>query len=220
MPALDTRPLVVRTMPLSRLQNRLLESALLYDFVQRAAGIQALRTRLSSILEQFDPGTLLDVGAGTGSFFDVVPPHVRYTPLDLDPQKLERLHRKHGIRNGIVADGSALPFPPDSFDYTLCTNVSHHLSDPEFESLVDGLARVSRKDVVFLDAVRDGGLIGSLLWTVDRGSHPRRGGDIVSALDARLVRRSVDRFTVRHTYVLYLGSPRRTGQQAHGIAKG
>jgi SAM-dependent methyltransferase len=206
-------------MALSRLQDRLLESTLLYDVVQRTAGIEALRTRLSPILERFEPGTLLDVGAGTGAFFDVVPPHVRYTPLDLDPQKLERLYRKHGIRDGIVADASALPLAADSFDYTLCTNVAHHLSDCDFGSLIDGLARVTRRDVAFLDAVRDGGLTGSLLWKLDRGSHPRRSDDLVSALDARLVRRSVERFTVRHTYVLYVGSPGRNWQSAAGIAR-
>jgi SAM-dependent methyltransferase len=207
-------------MTLSRLQERLLGSTLLYDAIQRTAGIQALRARLSPILEQLDPGTLLDVGAGTGAFVEVMPPHIRYTPLDLDPRKLERLSRKHGIRNGIVADASALPFSRGSFDYTLCTNVSHHLSDVDFGSLVEGLARVARKEVVFLDAVRDGGLTGSLLWTLDRGSHPRRSDDLVSALDGRLVRRSVERFTVRHTYLLYIGSPRASRQSVDAGASG
>jgi hypothetical protein len=47
----------------------------LYDAVQRAAGMERLRRRLSPILGRLGSGTLLDVGAGTGSLYELLPPH-------------------------------------------------------------------------------------------------------------------------------------------------
>jgi SAM-dependent methyltransferase len=188
------------------LVERVLGSPALYDAVQRAAGLEKLRRRLCPILRQLDSGTLLDVGAGTGSFYGLVPPHVKYVPLDVDSRKLDRLREKHQDIVGVVASATALPFDDASFDYTLCTNVAHHLSDADLDRLVAELARVTRRQLVFVDPLRVNGLASRVLWSIDRGSYPRSYEALVANLTSRFASQQLETFAVVHTYVLFVGS--------------
>jgi ubiquinone/menaquinone biosynthesis C-methylase UbiE len=192
---------------LTSIVERLLASPALYDAVQRAAGLEKLRRRLSPILRQLDPGTLLDVGAGTGSFYGLVPPHVKYVPLDVDRKKLDRLHEKHRDVVGIIASATALPFDDASFDYTLCTNVAHHLSDADLDLLVAELARVTRRQLVFVDPLRVNSLASRVLWSIDRGSYPRSYQGLAAKLTSRFASQQLETFTVLHTYVVFVGGP-------------
>jgi SAM-dependent methyltransferase len=195
------------------LSERILGNAVLYDGIQRVAGVEKLRQRLSPVLDRLDPGTLLDVGAGTGAFYDLVPHHVRYVPLDADRRKLDRLREKHGNVNGVVASATDLPFDDSSLDYTLCTNVSHHLSDRELDLLIAELARVTRQQLVFLDALRTPRLASRLLWRIDRGSQPRSYEQLVGVLSSRFASRRLEILTYLHTYVLFVGAPLDSSDQ-------
>jgi SAM-dependent methyltransferase len=191
----------------SSFSERILGNAVLYDTVQRAAGLERLRRRLSPILGELGPGTLLDVGAGTGAFYGLLPPHVKYVPLDTDERKLDRLREKHGEIGGVVASATALPFDEASFDYTLCTNVSHHLSDADLRLVIAELARVTRQQLVFLDALRIHRFASRLLWKIDRGSQPRSFEELVAVLTTRFADQSLETFTSLHTYLLFIGTP-------------
>jgi ubiquinone/menaquinone biosynthesis C-methylase UbiE len=190
-----------------RLSERILDSPSLYDAVQRVAGIERLRRQLSPVLGALGPGMLLDVGAGTGAFSDLLQTHVRYVPLDLDARKLERLAAMHAGVKGVVGSATALPFDDGSFDYTLCTNVSHHLEDSDFKLMVGELARVTRRQVVFVDALRTSRLTSRVLWSIDRGAHPRAYDELVDVLRMRFWAQSVETFTLRHSYLLFVGAP-------------
>ena len=197
--------------------ERILGNPVLYDLVQRAAGIRRLQRRLSPILGQLEPGTLLDVGAGTGAFRTLLPPHVRYIPVDVDERKLDRLQAKHGGADGVVASATALPFEDSSVDYTLCTNVSHHLSDPELHLAVAELARVTRQELVFVDPLRVPRLASRALWSIDRGSHPRSYDELVDVLAARFDARRLETLTYLHTYLLFVGKPVPAGDRASPV---
>jgi SAM-dependent methyltransferase len=187
------------------LSERIVGNAVLYDAVQRAAGLERLRRRLSPILGRLGPGTLLDVGAGTGSFYGLLPPHVRYVPLDVDRRKLERLRDSHKVLGGVVASATALPFDDDSFDYSLCTNVAHHLSDADLELMVGELGRVTRQQLVFVDALRTNRLASRILWSIDRGAHPRSHEQLVESLSSGFAPKHVEAFTILHRYLLFVG---------------
>jgi ubiquinone/menaquinone biosynthesis C-methylase UbiE len=187
--------------------ERVLGNPVLYDAVQRAAGIGKLQDRLGPILGRLEPGTLVDVGAGTGAFRSLLPPEVRYVPVDVDGRKLERLRAKYKTADGIVASATALPFGDSSVEYTLCTNVFHHLSDPELHRAVGELARVTRKDLILVDPLRVPRLTSRALWTIDRGSYSRSYQQLVDALAARFDGRRLETFSFLHTYLLFVGSP-------------
>jgi SAM-dependent methyltransferase len=186
--------------------ERILGSARLYEAVQRAAGLEKLRLRLSPVLGGLGPGRLLDVGAGTGSFYGLLPPHVQYTPLDVDRRKLDRLLDKHPDLDGVAASATALPFDDDSFDYTLCTNVAHHLSDADLELMIAELERVTRRQLVFVDPLRVNRLASRALWRIDRGSYPRSYDELLGRLTSRFGTEQAEAFTVHHTYLVFVGN--------------
>jgi ubiquinone/menaquinone biosynthesis C-methylase UbiE len=162
---------------------------------------------VAPILGRLGPGTLLDVGAGTGSFYELLPAHVDYVPLDVDRRKLDRLGEKLAGVDGVLASATELPFGDQSFDYTLCTNVAHHLSDRDFGAMVDELARVTRRQLVLIDPLRTDRLASKLLWRIDRGSHPRSYDEIVERLTPRFAHQHVEALTLLHRYILFVGTP-------------
>jgi ubiquinone/menaquinone biosynthesis C-methylase UbiE len=136
-----------------------------------------------------------------------VSPQVKYVPLDVDPRKLQRLSAKHDGLEGVVGTATALPFEDRSFDYTLCTNVAHHLSDADLELMVSELGRVTSRQLVFVDPLRARRFASRLLWRIDRGSHPRSFDELVEVLSARFRSNQAEAFTVLHRYVLFIGTP-------------
>jgi ubiquinone/menaquinone biosynthesis C-methylase UbiE len=195
----------------SAISERVLGNATLYDAVQRAAGLERVRRRLAPVLSALGPGRLLDVGAGTGAFYDLLPSHVQYVPLDTDPRKLERLAEKHEGVKGIVGSATSLPFDDASFDYSMCTSVAHHLTDEELDRMLDELARITRTGLVFLDPLRTTRVASKTLWRIDRGSYPRTYEELVEKLSARFSSDVTDRFTVIHSYLIFAGGPRVAG---------
>jgi ubiquinone/menaquinone biosynthesis C-methylase UbiE len=187
--------------------RRILGNAVLYDAVQRAAGLERLRRRLSPVLRRLEPGALLDVGAGTGAFYELLPPHVTYVPLDIDPQKLERLRLKHKHIDGVVASATELPYEESSFDYVLCINVAHHLSDGDLELMLAEIRRVAARQIVFIDPLRVNRIASRLLWSIDRGSYPRSYDQLLERLSTRFVSLHAEAFTILHSYVLFVGTP-------------
>jgi ubiquinone/menaquinone biosynthesis C-methylase UbiE len=192
---------------MNRLFERILGNAVLYDAVQRAAGLERLKRRLAPSLGRLGPGVLLDVGAGTGSFYDLVPSHVEYVPLDIDKGKLHRLGQKYGGIDGVVASATALPFDRASFDYTLCTNVAHHLSDGDLAVMLAELGRVTRLQTIFVDPIRGHRLASRLLWSIDRGSYPRSKEELIETLSSRFATQQSETFTILHSYLLFVGTP-------------
>jgi len=192
---------------MNSLSERIVGNAALYDAVQRAAGLEKLRRRLSPILGQLGPGTLLDVGAGTGLFYDLLPRHVKYVPLDVDPRKLERLRAKHPHIEGVVASAAELPLADGSFDYALCINVAHHLTDAEFELMLAELGRVVERKLIFVDPLHANRIASRLLWSIDRGSYSRSDDELLERLSVRFVSLQAEAFTILHRYLLFVGTP-------------
>lgn len=189
------------------LSERIFGNAVLYDAVQRAAGIKKLRRQLSPVLGRLEPGTLLDVGAGTGAFYESLPPHVKYVPLDVDPRKLQRLRAKHKHLEGIVASATELPLDDGSFDYALCVNVAHHLTDADLELMLAELGRVVERKLVFVDPLRVNRFASRLLWRIDRGSYPRSYDQLLETLSARFESQQTEAFTILHSYLIFVGAP-------------
>lgn len=89
-----------------------------------------------------DAQTVLNVGAGTGSY---EPPDRDVTAVE--PSAVMRAQRPEGAARCIAASAESLPFPDHSFDAAMAFATVHHWSDP-----IAGLRemqRVARRVVVF-----------------------------------------------------------------------
>lgn len=190
------------------LVERVLGDPRLYDRVQKTFGLDRLRARVAPVLADLEQGTLLDVGAGTANFYPVVPESLGYTALDVDERKLEGLRAKYPHVPTILASGTTMPLEDDAVDHALCVDVSHHLRDDELDPFLAEIARVTKRTLVFVDALRVPRLASRLLWTIDRGSHPRPLEPLHDALARRFELERVETFAIRHVYVLAIGRPR------------
>src|SRR5689334_13148550 len=90
-----------------------------------------------------DARTVLNVGAGTGSY---EPPDREVVAVE--PSALMRAQRRAGAAPALAASAERLPFADGSFDAAMAVCTLHHWPDP-----VAGLRemrRVARRVVVFL----------------------------------------------------------------------
>lgn len=198
----------------------LVRSPRVYDAVQAAAGAGKVRDRLRPHTRNFAGGRVLDVGAGTGSYVGVVPEPAEYVALDLDPEKLERLHAKWPQVTTMVGDASKLELPPQSFDHALCTFLVHHLDDDAVAGLTAGLREVVRENLLLIDPLRVKRRLRSrLLWSVDAGSHPRSAEELLTALERDFVVEHEERFAVHHAYLLCVARPRPPRDELTGLAE-
>src|SRR3954467_2681901 len=97
-----------------------------------------------------DAQTVLNVGAGTGSY---EPPGRDLTAVE--PSALMRAQRPEGSAPVVAATAESLPFDDQSFDAAMAVSTVHHWQDP-----IAGLRemrRVARRVVVFLFDTSDPG---------------------------------------------------------------
>ncbi len=188
--------------------DRVVGDPRVYDLVQRTLGLERLRRRVRPFLETLETGSLLDVGAGTANFLPVIPAHLEYLALDVDPLKLAGLRSKHPAVQTILASGTSMPLADASVDHALCVDVSHHLPDDELGALFAEIARVVRRTLVFVDALKVPRVASRLLWGIDRGSHPRPLETLRASLAASFDVTTLETFTIHHSYVLVVATPR------------
>lgn len=189
-----------------RLLHRIVAQPAVYDFVQKLAGAEENRRRLRGVLRNVS-GLLLDVGAGTGNYVDLLPPGARYVWLDNDPQKLVGFRAKYPFEAAVLGDASRMPVR--AVDYAMSVTVSHHLTDDELDSFLHSLARICRRGFVFLDALaQPQSLVSRLLWRYDRGSYPRTPETLRGFLERYFVVETEERYRVYHSYLLCLATPK------------
>lgn len=183
--------------------------ARIYDRLQRVLGREVTLARLRRHLAACPRGTILDIGAGTGSWTELAPPGARYIGIDIDANMLAQLTAKFPSTPVVVSDGARLGIASGCADLTMCIAVAHHLAPGAFDALVGELARITRGSLLFLDAVRARRFGASwLLWQIDRGAHPRTEAQLLDAISTRFEIRTVERHTVHHSYVLCLATPK------------
>lgn len=170
----------------------------LYNFVQDILGGHRSRIRLQQYFDTFPPGALiLDLGGGTGAIAPYLPRDSRYICLDRDPAKLEGLRGTRWKAGAVLSDAANVPVRSASIDVVLSIAVSHHLSDMELHGMLQEIRRVLKSDgqLLFLDPLAGPRVATRLMWSIDRGSHPRSPEALCAALGRHM---SIVR-EVRHT---------------------
>jgi SAM-dependent methyltransferase len=88
-----------------------------------------------------DAQTVLNVGAGTGSY----EPRDRHV-IAVEPSRVMRAQRPAGAARCVAAAAGQLPFPDQSFDAAMAISTIHHWPDPD--AGLRELLRVARRVVV------------------------------------------------------------------------
>jgi SAM-dependent methyltransferase len=123
-------------------------------------------------------GTVLDVGAGTGSFaiaLAAARPDLTVIGVDGDPEVLARARAKPGAdavdwREGLAGE---LPFAPGSADAVTMSLVLHHLAPDAKRSALSDIHRV----------LRPGSVLHVADWGRPQGPLPRAGFAALRVLD-------------------------------------
>lgn len=106
-----------------------------------------IRKRVAFVREHVLPGSrILDVGCGTGVLAErLLREGYDVTGADPFAAMLERMKTRDPRLTTIHAEGKNLPFDDDTFDFTCCVAVMHHIADPDdvHDTLVE-MCRVTR----------------------------------------------------------------------------
>jgi ubiquinone/menaquinone biosynthesis C-methylase UbiE len=197
-----------------RILHRIVAKPVVYNLLQRLAGVEKSRGRARRALANTS-GVLLDIGAGTGLYADVLPPGVRYIWLDNDAEKLRGFRRAHPQKLALLGDASRMPIRDGGVDYAMSISMSHHLTDAEFDSFLRAVARVCRRGFLFLDGTdQPQSFVSRLLWKYDRGSQPRKPEVLREFLERYFVVQSEELYRIYHTYLLCLAVPKPTAEPA------
>jgi SAM-dependent methyltransferase len=193
---------------LDRLLHKAVANHRLYDFVQWAAGVNTVRTRLLPLLNGADNQSVLDVGAGTGALRAWLPSNSRYMWMDNDPEKLQG-YLSRGAGLAVLGSAFQLGLANKSVDQALFVLVAHHLTDAELRLAFDEIARVVKHKLIFIDPIDcPTRLMSRLLWSIDRGSFPRTPEVLRKFLEESYILEQAEVFTVRHRYFACIAKPR------------
>jgi predicted SAM-dependent methyltransferase len=96
----------------------------------------------------------------------------------------------------------------ESADAVLCIAVVHHLTDAMLEQMLDETLRVLRVGghLILLDPVMNRERwAGRVLWSLDRGSHPRTAEELRKKLEGKFQIVHWEKYAVYHEYVFGIG---------------
>jgi ubiquinone/menaquinone biosynthesis C-methylase UbiE len=90
---------------------------------------------IKATVEKRRPEMLLDVGCGAGKIGTMIEGYVgKYTGIDLSEERVELAKRRLGNAFLQVASATDLPFPDETFDFVLCSEVLEHV--PKYDKAV------------------------------------------------------------------------------------
>jgi ubiquinone/menaquinone biosynthesis C-methylase UbiE len=137
------------------------ETAAQYDTMHAHEGVGDYKNLefVRALLHMIQPGTLLDVGAGTGRgvrYFRETMPDLLVRGIEPVGALIEQAGVKNEIPPGTIIQGvgEALPFKEASFDVVCSFGTLHHVLRPD--AVVREMTRVARKAVIIMDGNRFG----------------------------------------------------------------
>ena len=193
---------------ISEIIHSIVAKPIVYDAVQRLAGIDYLRRQLQPYIAETAGQVVLDVGAGTGLFLSAFPESTKYLWLDNDPQKLSGFRTRASSHiPAILGDATRIGLKDKSVDYATCTAVAHHLTDVQLTQLVSELARVVRKKLFLLDPLDTDAWQSAVMWKYDRGSYPRTAQTLTTAIEQQFTIEHSERYAIYHRYLFLVAKP-------------
>ena len=135
--------------------------------------------------------SVLDVGCGTGEYYDVT--DGEFYGVDLDKKYINFANKKFKHRRNNITfeykDLNKLSPKDKKFDVGLLIDLTHHISDKELSTLLTKLNSLTTKCIVICDPVKqsDSNFSGRFLTSLDRGGHIRPKNDLVKIIKKNLI---------------------------------
>jgi SAM-dependent methyltransferase len=106
-----------------------------------------------SLVRQFAPRSILDIGAGTADLLGSVPHVPKRVALDFKIDHLAYMRDDHAVLR-VVGDATRLPFRDGAVDLVTSAHFFHHFSPEENRGILTESLRVSRMGVAVNDTRR------------------------------------------------------------------
>lgn len=128
---------------------------------------KALRQTLLAEIEQLNlrSFSVLDVGAGSGELLRFAAKWAkesqrlgRFVGVELNARSARAIaeESKHFPEvHALQADGFRLPFADNTFDYAICSLITHHFLDNAVVTFLRELSRVARRSIFVIDLYRN-----------------------------------------------------------------
>ncbi len=116
-------------------------------------------------LTKDNPKKILDVGCASGWFLHEISKKFSKTKcIGIDTYKEAILYGKKRYKNLTLvhADCHKIPFPPESFDLVICTEVLEHVLDPK--KVVEEIKRVLKPDGIAVIEMDSGNFLFRIIW--------------------------------------------------------
>jgi ubiquinone/menaquinone biosynthesis C-methylase UbiE len=122
--------------------------------------------------------------------------------------KLRGHLRKHQRGVVMLSDATRPPVKDRSVDVVLCTFLAHHLSEQDLAMVLSESRRILKQTgfLLFMDPIwQPSRWRARLLWKYDRGTVPRTGANLLSAVSEYFRIVGSQQFTIHHEYILLVG---------------
>ena len=126
-------------------------------------------SKLNEILKFIDthPYSILDVGCASGWLLNEIHkrhPYAKCTGIDVYANAIIYGKKKYKNLHLLKADAHYLPFPDNSFDVVVCSEVLEHVSNPE--KVLKEINRVLKSDGIAIVEMDTGNWMFKLIWHV------------------------------------------------------
>lgn len=117
------------------------------------------------LIDSYKPKKILDVGCAGGWFLSEISkrfPSAKFTGVDVYKPAVLYAGKQYKSLTFITADAHKLPFPDDSFDLVICTEVLEHVINPE-EVMME-ITRILKKKGVAIIEMDSGNFLFRIIW--------------------------------------------------------
>lgn len=111
------------------------------------------------------PKKILDVGSASGWFLSELAlryPKASYAGVDVHKKAINYGKKRYKNLKLICADAQSLPFPNESFDVVICTEVLEHVGNPE--KVLTEIKRVLTSKGIAMVEMDTGNILFRLVW--------------------------------------------------------
>jgi SAM-dependent methyltransferase len=125
---------------------------------ERFQGLQNQRALLTIQSLASDVKSVLDVGCGNGTVTNLLAQSRLAVGMDMSSSAL-----KHLTAPALKADAGLIPFPDQSFDAVIATEVIEHIPYDKYDCVLKEMARISRKYILISVPYQEGIDLGQVV---------------------------------------------------------